>query len=225
MRNVQIEVHDSGDPPTSDESPYGLAGEARQRRRISHGAFLSYHGPVAEEAGAEDRRRHRFMLELSEGAEIEDVAEFLVDRLRGRVAGILVERQEVVLELEPLTTLLEAEMGTHFTDPDGREWQVTLESLGLTTDVMAEFEKSGAQLPHHAAQIVFRSGSETLTDEYTAMTPVVDLDDDDLEEWFHAARKRHEYELDHAAEEQADRDREEREIDRRTAERPSPPTV
>jgi hypothetical protein len=70
---------------------------------------------------------------------------------------------------------------------DGREWVVTLDAPGRVLSVPPELERSGANLPEHQLQIVFRAGDEALTQEYTAFTPLEDLSDDDLEEWYRAA--------------------------------------
>lgn len=79
--------------------------------------------------------------------------------------------------------------GLIYTAPDGREWVVTLESLGTVLAVPPSLEKSGALLPEHEVRIVFSSEGEVVSQEYTAMTPLEDLSDDDLQEWLDAARK------------------------------------
>jgi len=70
---------------------------------------------------------------------------------------------------------------------DGREWSVTLDSPGKILSVPPSLERSGANLPEHQIRIVFTSGDESVSEEYTAFTPVEDLSDDELREWFNAA--------------------------------------
>lgn len=70
---------------------------------------------------------------------------------------------------------------------DGREWVVTLEAPGRILSVPPDLERSGALLPEHQVKIVFTSGDETLSEEYTEMALLDDLSDDDLTEWFEAA--------------------------------------
>jgi hypothetical protein len=72
---------------------------------------------------------------------------------------------------------------------DGREWLVTLEAPGKVLSVPASLEKSGANLPEHQLQIVFTSGDDTYSEEYTALTALEDLSEGDLKEWFEAARR------------------------------------
>jgi hypothetical protein len=73
---------------------------------------------------------------------------------------------------------------------DGREWVVTLDAPGKVLSVPPSLEKSGALLPEHALRIVFTSGGESVSAEYTALTPLEDLSDDDLAEWLDAAHDR-----------------------------------
>ena len=68
-------------------------------------------------------------------------------------------------------------------------WEVTLEAPGQVLSVPASLEKSGALLPEHQIQIVFTSGEERLAEEYTELAALEDLSEDDLEEWYEAARK------------------------------------
>jgi hypothetical protein len=77
--------------------------------------------------------------------------------------------------------------GLLYSAEDGREWQVTLESPAKVFSVPASLEKSGALLPEHEVRIVFTSNGETRSHEYTAMTPLEDLSEEDLKEWFDAA--------------------------------------
>ena len=72
---------------------------------------------------------------------------------------------------------------------DGREWVVTLEAPGRLLAVPPELERSGANLPEHQLRITFTSGDEVLSEEYTALTALEDLSQDDLDEWFTAARR------------------------------------
>lgn len=72
---------------------------------------------------------------------------------------------------------------------DGREWEVTLEAPGKVLSVPPELERSGAMLPQHQVQIVFTSGSERYSEEYTELAELQDLSEDDLEEWLQAARR------------------------------------
>jgi hypothetical protein len=78
--------------------------------------------------------------------------------------------------------------GLIFTTEDGREWTVRLEAPGKILSVPASLEKSGALLPEHELRIVFESEGEVFSHEYTAMSPLEDLSDAELEEWFEAAR-------------------------------------
>lgn len=70
---------------------------------------------------------------------------------------------------------------------DGREWEVTLEAPGKVLSVAPELERSGALLPEHQIQIVFASGDERYSEEYTEMAALEDLSEDELEEWLAAA--------------------------------------
>ena len=72
---------------------------------------------------------------------------------------------------------------------DGREWEVTLDAPGKLLSVAPELERSGALLPEHQLQIVFSSGDERYSEEYTELAPLEDLSEDELEEWLQAARK------------------------------------
>lgn len=74
-----------------------------------------------------------------------------------------------------------------YTTDDGREWIVTLESPGKVLAVPASLEKSGALLPEHEVRIVFRSGNRELSHEYTALTPLEDLSEEELRDLYHAA--------------------------------------
>jgi hypothetical protein len=77
--------------------------------------------------------------------------------------------------------------GLIYTADDGRDWTVSLEAPGKVLSVPPSLEKSGANLPEHELRIVFRSGGLTVSQEYTALTPLEDLTDDDLREWLQAA--------------------------------------
>ena len=72
---------------------------------------------------------------------------------------------------------------------DGRDWEVTLNSPGSLMSVPPDLEKSGAMLPEHQVRIVFTSGEEEYSEEYTELAQLEDLTDDDLTEWFEAAVK------------------------------------
>jgi len=194
VRRVELIVYYSTDHTITPETPHELAGRAGDRVSIVPNADIIYHGPVLPESEHEVPEVHRFVLELTEGTDLEDVADYFVDRLDGRIDRLTVHRHEVELSENALTDALEMEMGNRFTDESGREWRVSLEMLGLTEESMGRFQTSGAQLPHLAAQIVFRSGDEVLTEEYTSLTPVKDLDKGDLKQWYRAARKRRERE-------------------------------
>lgn len=80
-------------------------------------------------------------------------------------------------------------MSIRYQSKDGREWTVTLENPGAVLSVAPELEKSGALLPQHQVQIVFTSGEERLSEEYTELARLEDLSRDDLEEWYEAARR------------------------------------
>lgn len=72
---------------------------------------------------------------------------------------------------------------------DGREWVVTLEAPGKVLSVDPELERSGALLPEHEIRIVFTSGEESISEEYTALAMLDDLSGSELDEWFEAARR------------------------------------
>jgi hypothetical protein len=76
-----------------------------------------------------------------------------------------------------------------YTAEDGTEWLVTLEAPGKVLSVPPSLEKSGALIPEHQLQIVFTSGDESYSEEYTALSSLEDLSDSELKEWFEAARK------------------------------------
>lgn len=80
-------------------------------------------------------------------------------------------------------------MPRRYRSPDGREWEVTLESPGKLLSVPPSLEKSGAMLPEHEVRIVFTSGDERLSQEYTELAALEDLSEGDLAEWFAAARE------------------------------------
>ena len=79
--------------------------------------------------------------------------------------------------------------GLLYTAEDGREWKVTLEAPGKVLSVPPSLEKSGGMIPEHEVRIIFRSGELEVSEEYTAMTPLEDLSDEDIEEWLQAALK------------------------------------
>lgn len=80
-------------------------------------------------------------------------------------------------------------MARIFRSEDGREWEVTLEAPGAVMSVPPSLEKSGALLPEHEIRIVFTSGEETISEEYTELAAIEDLSEGDLREWYEAARK------------------------------------
>ena len=80
-------------------------------------------------------------------------------------------------------------MAIRYRSKDGREWWVTLEAPGKVLSVPPELEKSGGLLPEHQIQIVFTSGEESYSEEYTELAALEDLSEAHLEEWFEAARK------------------------------------
>ena len=80
-------------------------------------------------------------------------------------------------------------MAIQYRSKDGREWWVTLEAPGKILSVPPDLEKSGALLPEHQIRIVFTSGDERLSEEYTELAALEDLSEDDLDEWFEAAQK------------------------------------
>ncbi len=73
--------------------------------------------------------------------------------------------------------------------PDGREWTVSLDVPGSIMAVAPELENAGGMLPEEAVNIVFRSGDETLREEYTLLAEVADLSDKQLTEWYEAAKR------------------------------------
>lgn len=80
-------------------------------------------------------------------------------------------------------------MARTYRAPDGRDWLVTLEAPGKVMSVPPSLEKSGAMLPEHEVRIVFSSGEESISEEYTELAAVEDLSDDDLREWWQAAKE------------------------------------
>lgn len=89
----------------------------------------------------------------------------------------------------PVTPAVRMNGGLIYTESDGREWLVTLEAPGKVLSVPPSLEKSGALLPEHELRIVFTSGEEQVSAEYTAFTPVENLSSDELDEWFGTARR------------------------------------
>lgn len=80
-------------------------------------------------------------------------------------------------------------MSRTYRAPDGRDWIVTLESPGRILSVPPSLEKSGAMLPEHQVQIVFTSGDDRMSEEFTELSSVEDLSEEDLREWWEAARE------------------------------------
>lgn len=76
-----------------------------------------------------------------------------------------------------------------FRSEDGREWTVTLEGPRIGLSGPDAVENTGGMLPEESPRIVFRSGGEALGEEYTGLTAVEDLSEDDLQRWLDAAKK------------------------------------
>jgi hypothetical protein len=75
----------------------------------------------------------------------------------------------------------------HYRSRDGRNWEVSLEAPGKIMSVAPELERGGALLPEHQIRIVFTSGNERYSEEYTGFAALEDLSEDELEEWLRAA--------------------------------------
>lgn len=80
-------------------------------------------------------------------------------------------------------------MAVRYQSEDGREWWVTLEAPGRVMSVSPDLEKSGAMLPEHQVQIVFTSGEERFSEEYTELSELEALSPGEMDEWFKAARR------------------------------------
>lgn len=76
-----------------------------------------------------------------------------------------------------------------FRSRDGREWTVALEAPEVVLHVDPALRNVGARLPEETVRIVFRSGEEALSEEYTGLAAVEDLSDDDLQRWLDAAER------------------------------------
>ena len=76
-----------------------------------------------------------------------------------------------------------------FRSDDGRTWTVTLEGAGPGLSGPPELENAGGMLPEESVRIVFRSGDETLSEEYTGLAAAEDLSEGDLRRWFEAAAR------------------------------------
>ncbi|HEX2189138.1 MAG TPA: hypothetical protein VHG51_09595 [Longimicrobiaceae bacterium] len=74
-----------------------------------------------------------------------------------------------------------------FRAEDGRVWTVSLEGSGIGLSGPPALENAGGMLPEESVRIVFRSGDDTLSEEYTGLTAVEDLSEGDLRDWFEAA--------------------------------------
>ena len=92
-----------------------------------------------------------------------------------------------LLTAQPETN--EAHVAIQYRSKDGREWWVTLEAPGKVLSVSPDLEKSGALLPEHQIRIVFTSGDQQFSEEYTEFAALEDLSEGDLNEWFEAAQK------------------------------------
>lgn len=76
-----------------------------------------------------------------------------------------------------------------FRSEDGREWTAALESPGSVMQVLPEMENVGGMLPQEAVRIVFRSGDEVVSEEYTGLSAVEEMSESELREWLDAARR------------------------------------
>ena len=76
-----------------------------------------------------------------------------------------------------------------FRSEDGRVWTVTLEGSRIGMSGPRAVENAGGMLPEEAVRIVFSSGDETISEEYTGLAAVEDLSEGDLREWFESARR------------------------------------
>ncbi|HEU0077812.1 MAG TPA: hypothetical protein VFQ76_09215 [Longimicrobiaceae bacterium] len=76
-----------------------------------------------------------------------------------------------------------------FRSEDGRAWTVSLEGAGIGPGAPPELENAGGMLPTETVRIVFRSGDQELSEEYTGLAAVEDLSDGDLRDWFEAAER------------------------------------
>lgn len=76
-----------------------------------------------------------------------------------------------------------------FVSDDGREWIVSLEGVLPGQSGPRVMENAGAMLPEESVRIVFRSGEETVSEEYTGLAAVEDLSESDLREWLESARE------------------------------------
>lgn len=79
--------------------------------------------------------------------------------------------------------------GRTFRSEDGRVWTATLEGSRIGMSGPPVLENAGGMLPEEAVRIVFRSGDETISEEYTGLAAVEDLSEGDLREWFESARQ------------------------------------
>lgn len=76
-----------------------------------------------------------------------------------------------------------------FRSEDGRAWTVSLQGSGIGPGGPPELENAGGMLPTETVRIVFRSGDQELSEEYTGLAAVEDLSDGDLRDWFEAAER------------------------------------
>lgn len=76
-----------------------------------------------------------------------------------------------------------------FRSDDGRAWTVSLEGSGIGLGGPPELENAGGNLPTETVRIVFRSGDDEFSEEYTGLAAVEDLSDGDLRDWYEAAAR------------------------------------
>ncbi|HEV2147758.1 MAG TPA: hypothetical protein VGR37_10180 [Longimicrobiaceae bacterium] len=76
-----------------------------------------------------------------------------------------------------------------FRSDDGRSWTVALEGSRIGMSGPPVLENAGGMLPEESVRIVFRSGDETLSEEYTGLAAAEDLSEGDLRRWFEAASR------------------------------------
>jgi hypothetical protein len=169
----------------ADHKAERLAGESgADERTLFPGSTLAYQGPDDH-----DPPFHLYYLSVEPEADLERTAREILAEIEGDADCILVEGQEVHMTPEALAASVSARLGNSYVDEDGREWHVDIEAVGLGVEAMHDFERSGAQLPHEAAHIVFRSGEDTLTEDYRGLKTPWEMSEKELAKWFRAARE------------------------------------
>ena len=162
-----------------------LAGEAGADERVLFpGSTLAYQGPDDH-----DPPFHLYYLSVEPDADLQRIAREILAEIEGDADAVLVEGQEVHMNEEALTASISARLGNTYVDEEGREWHVDIEAIGLGVEALHDFERSGAQLPHEAAHIVFRSGDRTLTEDYRGLKTPWEMSEKELRRWFEAARE------------------------------------